>query len=594
MINLFLTFIKYYGNKKKLLILFFLCMSILAGSLEFLGIGTIYPFLIILINPQTAVQNHVYQNLTLITHSQNISFNIIIIAVLIASIFFVKNLLMIGISYWQTKFVINWKNEINDLIMNYYLNIPYIKIIKIPISDKIYNISTLSSQALDVFVLKFLILMTNSIILFLILSLLFIKFFLVAIFVLTFISLSMLYLNVFFKKQTSKIAPKLLEASIANNERILENCSNLREVRIFSASDIFYSRFKETQAELGKVSLKSVFMSNLPPYLVEIILVFALILLAAVVAYQNKYDFSRIVASYGLILVVLFRLAPVLNRIQTALNNINSTKTIMQKMNELFEKNDLYYKKSKIDAKNKIKEFKKIRLDKINFGYDANKKVLKDITFEIKAGEFIGIIGLSGAGKTTLADILMGLLPPDSGKIRMNDTEITSQNESILSSLIGYVPQDMNLLNGSYKHNVAWGISDELVDESMVINCLKQAQIMDYIEKNGGINSRIDGLSYGQKQRILIARALYNNSEIILLDEATSSLDVETEHEIINMLMGIKGKKTIIAIAHRLITLKKCDRIIYLKEGEIVDIGRFEELSSTYKDFERLINLSKF
>ncbi|MBQ3311908.1 ABC transporter ATP-binding protein [bacterium] len=569
-------------------------MSILAGSLEFLGIGTIYPFLIILINPQTAVQNHVYQNLTLITHSQNISFNIIIIAVLIASIFFVKNLLMIGISYWQTKFVINWKNEINDLIMNYYLNIPYIKIIKIPISDKIYNISTLSSQALDVFVLKFLILMTNSIILFLILSLLFIKFFLVAIFVLTFISLSMLYLNVFFKKQTSKIAPKLLEASIANNERILENCSNLREVRIFSASDIFYSRFKETQAELGKVSLKSVFMSNLPPYLVEIILVFALILLAAVVAYQNKYDFSRIVASYGLILVVLFRLAPVLNRIQTALNNINSTKTIMQKMNELFEKNDLYYKKSKIDAKNKIKEFKKIRLDKINFGYDANKKVLKDITFEIKAGEFIGIIGLSGAGKTTLADILMGLLPPDSGKIRMNDTEITSQNESILSSLIGYVPQDMNLLNGSYKHNVAWGISDELVDESMVINCLKQAQIMDYIEKNGGINSRIDGLSYGQKQRILIARALYNNSEIILLDEATSSLDVETEHEIINMLMGIKGKKTIIAIAHRLITLKKCDRIIYLKEGEIVDIGRFEELSSTYKDFERLINLSKF
>ena len=231
----------------------------------------------------------------------------------------------------------------------------------------------------------------------------------------------------------------------------------------------------------------------------------------------------------------------------------------------------------------------------ICFSYNCTKQVLKNISFTINKGDFIGIIGLSGAGKSTLADIITGLLPADSGEIIVDETQLTQQNFQKFRRMLGYVPQQINILDKSIKENVAWGCKN--VDDNGVIKALKAAQIYDVIEEYPqGINSNViigsNGLSQGQKQRLSIARALYRDPEIIILDEATSALDVQVEHEITEMLKQISTSKTIIAIAHRLSTLKACNKLIYMKDGAIVDIGTFEELSSHYKEFEQLVKLS--
>ena len=237
----------------------------------------------------------------------------------------------------------------------------------------------------------------------------------------------------------------------------------------------------------------------------------------------------------------------------------------------------------------------KITLKNICFSYKENKPVIKNVSFNINKGDFIGIIGLSGAGKSTLADILTGLLPPNSGSITVDGIELTQENFAKFRHIIGYVPQQINILDKSFKENVAWASMN--INDEAVIKALKAAQLYEVInEYPNGINSNIiigsNGLSQGQKQRLAIARALYRDPQILIFDEATSALDVQVENEITEMLKNISSTKTIIAIAHRLSTLKACNKLIYMVKGQIVDIGTFEELSHCYPDFANLVKLS--
>lgn len=593
MLKNLVKFIKYYGKNRRLKIFGFFVISLIAGILEFAGIGLIYPFLMLVTSPQTVIEYKSYATIINFFHINHILTITALMGILIVLMFLSKNLLMILCIYLQNKFVINWKNDLNKMLMKFYLNAPYMQMFKTTNSEKIYNLTALTAQTLETFVMRSFVFFTNSIITLIILALLFIKFPAIALFTVIFVIASMVVLNKFFKHKTEVLAPQMLSFSLKNNNQVLENIKNLKEIRIFSAEKYFLDKFNKVQRENNNVIFKNTFYASIPPYLVEIILVISLIILAGLITLKNYGDSSKIIASYGLILGIVFRIAPSLNRIQVALNHMNSSKDLVKKMNDEYEQNHFDVVSNVTNNNDSLEFNEKIKFEDVSFGYRENVLVIKDCSFEIKKGEFVGIIGLSGAGKTTMADILMGLLPVNSGKITVDNEEITEKNINAFRNLTGYVPQEVNLLENSFKNNVAWGQDEKNIDDERVIESLKLAQLYDFVQENGGINSVIRGLSQGQKQRLMIARGLYKNPEILIFDEATSSLDVETEHEITKMLTSLKGNKTLIAIAHRLSTLKECDKLIYLKDGVIVDIGTFEELENRHEDFKNLIKLSQ-
>lgn len=583
-------FIIYYGKGRYLKLLGFSGLFLCAGILELTGVALIYPFTILIMNP-----NSIGKYLPNLRFGNPILTGLLI-GLCVLLIFIGKNLFMILVQYIQNKFICNWKKDIAEKFMEYYLYAPYKAILSSSQSDKIYDIETLCSVAVDGFVMRGLNLITNIIITAMIIGLLFIKFPIPALGTVIFVTVTMYLQNKYFKKRSNTLASTMEKINKKHNDTILENISNIKELKILSAEDTFFEKYQIVEKSYRKTQELQSFYNAIPPYLVEMLVVLALLILACIISIQSPNDNSKLMASFAIIVASIFRIAPALNRIQSSIININASRNFVKRINEKYEKYDFdHFKKENLQSEGILGFHDKIELKNICFSYNSNKQVLKNISITINKGDFVGIIGLSGAGKSTLADILTGLLPADSGEIIVDNTELSQKNFQKFRRMLGYVPQQINILDKSIKENVAWGCKE--INDSKVVNALKAAQLYNVIEEYPqGIDSNIivgsNGLSQGQKQRLAIARALYRDPQIIILDEATSALDVQIEHEITEMLKEISSTKTIIAIAHRLSTLKACNKLIYMKNGTIVDVGTFAGLSEKYEEFENLIKLS--
>lgn len=583
-------FMHNFGSKKKFGLSVFLAMSLLAALLEFIGIVFIYPFIFLIISPEKVTQSTYYAKLTSILHTQDLILVTFAIGLFIVTLFILKNIFMVLIMAWQSKFTINWKNEITNKFMQYYMFTPYKNSLDTTVAQKLYALSTLGPQSIDGFVFRTMTLITNSVIVGLILFLLLFKFPLSSLCAALFVAIIIIIQNKFFKKRTLEVSKKFASSSYDNSNKIMQNISNLKDLKILSAQDYFYNEYLKTQKTFSAALFKNNFLSSIPPYLIESLIIVALMLIAGLISVQSFADPSSLIASYAVVVAAFFRIAPALNRIQSSVNAINSSREFVKALNEEYSKLD--FSQIEKNSGEEIKFDKKIEFKNVNFSYTEDKPILKEINLTIQKGDFIGIIGLSGAGKTTLIDVLMGLLPVDSGEIFLDENPI--ENYKNLRKLIGYVPQQINILDKTLNENIAWGVNPDEIDENKVIQALKDAQIYEFLKDNRiKSDTMLKRLSQGQMQRLAIARVLYRNPEILILDEATSSLDVQTEHDITQVLTKLKGAKTIISIAHRLSTLKNCDNLIYMKDGKILDIGSFTELSKRHADFDNLLKLSQ-
>lgn len=594
----FTKFLKYNGKGRYSKLSVFFVLSCIAGLLEFVGIALIYPFILLIIQPQSIINSAPFIKFSNLIHSSNLTLITFSLGLVVFIIFITKNLFIIFTQYFQAKFIANWKKSLTLKFMEYYLYTPYIETMRTSQSNKYYVIGSLCNQVIDGFVMRGLNLLTNVIIIFMVISLLLIKFPIAALVTIIFASVSMIIQNRYFKNRTALIASTLAEEYQKYHDTMIESINNLKELKILSSEKIFFEKFEKRENEFRNVQFLQGYYGAIPPYIVEILIVSALLLISAIISIENISDYSTIIASFAIVVAALFRIAPALNRIQTSIININASRDFVKKLNDEYEKCNLTnFKHYDAERNEKMDFINKITLKNIEFSYNADKKVINNLSLEINKGDFIGIIGLSGAGKTTLADIIMGLLPPQSGEIYVDSTKLTNENFSKFRHIIGYVPQQINVLDKSFKENVAWGIPDDEINEEGVIKALKAAKLYDFVSQfKDGIDAKpligSNGLSQGQKQRLSIARALYRDPEVLIFDEATSSLDVQVESEITDMLSSLSNSKTIIAIAHRLSTLKACNKLVYLKDGKIVDIGSFEELSQRHADFDRLVKLS--
>ena len=239
-------------------------------------------------------------------------------------------------------------------------------------------------------------------------------------------------------------------------------------------------------------------------------------------------------------------------------------------------------------------KFSKLSLQNVSLAFqeNINKKVVDGIFIELNRGESIGITGPSGSGKTTIINLILGFLRADSGCIKINDEEIQT-NLGRWQTLIGYVPQSIALIDAKIRENIALGLEENAIDDEKIWSVLKEANLDEYVMN---LPHRLDTyigengirISGGQRQRLGLARALYGNPEVIIFDEATSSLDVETEKRITEEIMKLSGKRTLIIVAHRISTIKDCDVIYYMKDGKIVNYGKYEELKELNIDFNEI------
>lgn len=360
-------------------------------------------------------------------------------------------------------------------------------------------------------------------------------------------------------------------------EWITETVTGIKEVKVSAKEQFFIGQYLiQGKGYVNAMQTYSMF-ANTPKLLIEAVCIAGMIGYMLVLVLTGK-DVSEMIPVISAFAMAAVRLMPSASRINNQLTQIsfcepffhNVSDNLLDDISE--EKIDLSYA---VDAKEKLPVTKEINLKGITYKYPGTDKYIFDhADLTIPVGAAIGIVGGSGAGKTTIVDIILGLLKLEEGQILADGVPVNEHYREWLKN-IGYIPQMISLLNTDVRHNIAYGLKDEDIDEAKLAHAIEEAQLEQFVEnlpekENTGIGERGIRISGGQRQRIGIARALYDDPEVLILDEATSALDNETEAAIMESINRLHGKKTLIIIAHRLQTIEKCDMVFRVEGGKIL------------------------
>ena len=577
-----------FENKEIYYIFLSLLGSILISFIELIGVSSI-PVFILVITDIEQIYKFLFQYklIYLVNYIQNLeTYNLILLSALILFLIFLfKNLLVLLILYFEGIILRNLTTNLSKKLFNIYINSPTILHVKRNSANIIRNITEeieyvrASIRAAMIMVREFLTIFIITI---------------TIIFIDPFIAISVFILlgagSVFFVVlMQNKLVDWGKKHQFHRGKQIMsinQGLGSIKDIKILNREDnVFRIFLKDTHGRMHYHFLQQ-FFSQVPRKILEVVAITSVLLIVLFFFYLNR-PIEIMLPLLSLFAVSVIRFLPSLNVITSSYSTIkfynHAVNLIIKEFSEynhLFR--DYFQKKEKITFK------RTISIENLSFQYVKNsKKILENINLKINKGQAIGIIGKTGSGKTTLVENLIGLHKPQVGSIKIDEVAIKfNENKSTLS--VGYVPQDIYLLDDTILKNVAFGIPDENIDLNRVNKCLEISNILEFINSlpdklNTKVGERGIKLSGGQKQRIGIARSLYENPDILVFDEGTSSLDNITENEIINGILKLKGLKTIIIIAHRLSTIKNCDNIILMENGRIIDEGNFDYLFSKHK-----------
>jgi ABC-type bacteriocin/lantibiotic exporter with double-glycine peptidase domain len=571
--RIFLGYHTIYTLLEKRMLKFFFFLSIFGMLLEMLSISIIIPLLYLLTdyNYSLNILDFLLKNFNLNISNKEL---IVLSAFLILITFSIKTFFLTYVSYKQISFLINLKINITNKLFALYLKKPFIFHVNKNSSTLIRNLED-STQIL-IYTKSVLNLFTESTVVSGLLVLLLFNEPIGTIFATLFITI---FGCIFYFFVRNKALLWGLNRQSNENSRLelLQNSFRfIKDIKILNKEDYFINTFSKKNILTNSSQLKQDFTLSLPRLWFEFITVFGFIILIIILlSFEEK--FKSIIPILGFFAVVTFRTIPSITKILNAFQHMRFAYPVSKNYIQEFKDFSL---KEEINDSNiyNFKFLKKIEIKNIKFSYPQSKKIiLNNINFEILKGSSVGILGNSGVGKTTLLNIIIGLLDPDEGQIIIDGENLVKFKRE-WQDKIGYVPQNIYLSDDNIKKNIALGFEEELIDMKKIDYCLKASRLTKFLsELPYGLDSKLgefgDKISGGQKQRIGIARALYNNPEILILDEYTNSLDPKTEEEVVNEINMLKKEKTILTISHKDSTLRLCDNIYQLtKEKEILKI----------------------
>ncbi|MEY8716802.1 ABC transporter ATP-binding protein [Francisella philomiragia] len=541
----------------------YLVLLFLGSTSSMLGVGAVIPFVSILVNPNQ------FDNIYFLSGFGH--FQIILISILLLiSAFWIKNIIGILLFWFQTKFLNSIVLSIQKKLFKLYISMDYESHLTRSTPTLIRNINSETNQLSNGIINPLGILMTDLFSCVFIVALLLYINFLFSFFTLLILGASLFIFMLKIKGILTKYGKQRAEAWKSMTQTTMNGLSGIKEIKLYNKEKVFINEFDEKATMLNRSLQFNQIFQILPRYFIEAIAItFVLITLLVLIAFGESTNSIFILLSvFG---VAATQLLPALNRIMQAITSIRYSLPALKVIHEELEKYQSYSKTVEDSFNLDIKFEKNIRLDNVSYSYPDGTQALKNISVTIEKGKKIAFIGPSGSGKSTLVDLLMGFYTAQNGSIYIDDKQINSTK--VVQRLFAYIPQQIILYDTSIKENIAFGEPKTSIDETKVWECLKMAQLDDFVSN---LNKSLDTfvgengirLSGGQRQRLGIARALYQNPQILVMDEATSALDNETEKDVTNVIKELKDI-SIITIAHRLSTIEGYDKIYSLDDGVI-------------------------
>ncbi|VEP12681.1 ABC transporter ATP-binding protein [Hyella patelloides LEGE 07179] len=567
-----------------ILILLFIGVSIL----ETFGISLIGPFISLSGNPDFITDNHILNQIYQYFGFQDQRRFIALLGLFIITVFCIKSLISWYVQSYVFIFASKQKVKLTNRLMHAYLYASYTFHLNKSSASIIHNIIG-ETQRFNVIIHTFLISISNLIVI-LFLALLLGTTSSLALISLLLMGLPLIFLLNLFKQKVVRWGRMLSES----NEEIIRSVNHglggIKETQVIGCEHYFEEQIDRQATIYADASGAFHSFKLCPRILIETLLVIFLVGFTSVFLLYSQQDIDRLTSVLSVFAIASIRLIPSITNLANGISKLQSSKFVLDKLyfdlQKLKSTKQESYQPKTIGSyqdKNTIVFRNQILLDKISYCYpNVNELALKDISLRLKKGESIALIGKSGAGKTTLVDVILGLLIPQQGNITVDGDSIYDNLRS-WQNMVGYIPQSIFLIEDTIRKNIAFGVPEDLIDYQKLYQAIKAAQLQELVDElpNGietFVGERGVRLSGGQRQRIGIARALYHEREILVLDEATAALDNETESLVTEAIKSLSGQKTIIIIAHRLTTVEHCDRIYLMEKGKIIKSGSYQEV----------------
>lgn len=557
-------------------------MIFIGGLLETLGVSAMIPVVQALLAPdelmgyidRIPVVKNLCDALSITTVKQ------VTMALLygMMAIYVIKNLYILLLTYMQNTFITKNRNRMISRVMAEFLNRPYEKYLGADIPT-VFRITDSDIPQTFSLILAMLQLASEAVVTCLIFMVLLLNDPRMTLFIIVVFGLLTLFIVKVFKPRLNRIGARnqAIQSRIAKWR--IQATYGLKDVKVLNREEFYVRNYYETGKVGAEVARNYAVLNNMPRLLIET--VFIVSVLGFLVVYINGGgDITAMVTTISAFAIAAVRVLPSVNRINTYITEIAYTQPsldfVYDNLQEGMKTDAMLAERKAYSQVEKLKLDHQIELDHISFHYpDSDKNIFEDAHMIVPKGKSVGIIGTSGAGKSTIVDILLGLLHAQTGMITCDGVDIFKNYESWLAQ-IGYIPQSIYLIDESIRDNIAFGIDADKIDEKRIWEVLEEAQLKEFVEElSEGLDTTIGDrgvrLSGGQRQRIGIARALYNDPEILVFDEATSALDNDTEAAVMEAVNSFHGRKTMIIIAHRLNTIEKCDMIYKVENMKLVE-----------------------
>ena len=581
-----------FHPKEIRLIMFLLVGMIIMAILEVIGIASVIPFISIVSDSSV-----IHSNKYLSSFYQYFSFNsdhqfLIATGAFLLGVLVISNMFKLFISWMLVSFTTRSSHLIASRLLRLYLNQPYEFYLNRNTSELSKNVLSEVSRAISGVVMPIMESISKFMIIFFIIIGLLIVDPIMAITCISVLGSVYALVYIFVRKNLYSIGVKstiaISDCFKTTNEAML----GIKELKLYGLESKFYKRFFMPSEKQGQYKARSNIISIIPTFVLET-LAFGGIVLIIIVLIGKNQTVGQVIPLLSLYALAGYRLLPALQAIYRGLTN---SRYNLPAFNILIKDLSIASSESSQYANNipVLPFIESIRFNNISFSYsETGVKVVNDMSFLIQSNTTIGLVGTTGAGKTTLIDILLGLLSPTGGQVEIDGLPLTEENIANWQKNIGYVPQDIHLVDATIEENIAFSDANSDINFEKVVEVSKMAELSNFIEHlpnqyKTNIGERGVKLSGGQRQRIGIARALYREPSLIVLDEATSSLDGITENTVMNAIHKLNHQKTIIIIAHRLASLKCCDTIYMLEEGKISDKGSYDELIENNDKFKKM------